>query len=330
VLTSTHFDTLLFTVGVGVIYLMIVRLLDLNEKEPLWAIAMLFVLGAGAALVLRLMVSSTLLELTVLQAAAARETARFFAVSAGLGVLALIGQSRGWSEVDGVMDGLVYGASAGLGFATGEVLAHELLFRVELPGFQPALAASLGRAALTGLADAIFGAVIGGALAAALHTRSAFARALWPVIGFGAALGCDAGHLVLSRGNALGGTQGEIRSWVGLLLPALLVFAIGILALAKEKRAIREQLREEASSGLIGDDDIELLSSTIRRQFVYLKALASGRFLRLMRLRALHNREVQLALAKQRVGTEQSARGEVKRLRAAVLELKRAERADAR
>src|SRR5262249_25070647 len=121
-----------------------------------------------------------------------------------------------------------------------------------------------------------------------------------------------------------------IRSWVGLLLPALFVFVVGILALAKEKRAIREQLPEEASSGLIGDDDLELLSSTIRRQFVYLKALASGRFLRLMRLRALPNREVELALAKQRVGAEQSARGEVKKLRAAVLELKRAERAEAR
>jgi RsiW-degrading membrane proteinase PrsW (M82 family) len=323
-LAGAHFETLLLTLGVAVIYLLLVRFLDLNEKEPLWAIGMLFVLGAGSALVLNLTVSSTLLELTVLPSAAARETARFFAVASGLGVLALLGQMRGWSEIDGVMDGLVYGACGGLGFATGEVLARDLfVVSVSLPGLEPALLTSLGRAALSGLSDGIFGAIIGAALAAALHARSAVARAALPIAGYGGAVLCHAGHIELSHGNALGGMQGLIRAWLGLLLPAVLVVLVGVFALAKEKRAIREQLAGEAAGDVVSPAELELLSSSFRRQVVYLKTLGSGRLAALLGLRALHNRQVQLALAKQRLGSRSEAAGEVDKLRAAVLELKR-------
>jgi len=324
-LAGAHLETLLLTLGVAAIYLLLVRFLDLNEKEPLWAIGMLFVFGALSALVLNLVVSSTLLELTVLPAAAARETARFFAIAAGLGVLAVLGQMRGWSEIDGVMDGLVYGACGGLGFATGEVLARDLFgVNMSLPGLEPALFTSLGRAALAGLSDGIFGAIIGAALAAALHTRSALARALLPIAGYVGAVLCHAGHIVLSHGNALGGVQGLIRAWVGLLLPALAVIVMGVLALAKEKRAIRQQLAAEAASDVVSPDELALLSSAFRRQVVYLKTLFSGRLAALFNLRALHNRQVQLALAKQRVGSRSDAALEVDKLRAAVLELKRA------
>ena len=57
---------------------------------------------------------------------------------------------------------------------------------------------------------------------------------------------------------------------------------------------------------------------------MYLKTLFSGRLAALFNLRALHNRQVQLALAKQRVGSRSDAALEVDKLRAAVLELKRA------
>lgn len=323
-LESGNLHTLVLTLGVGVLYLFLVRFLDLNEKEPLWAIGLLFLLGGAAALVLPKIVSSSVLALTVLPSAAAKEGARFGAVAAGIGALVLIGQRRGWSEVDGVMDGLVYGASGGFGFATVDALLRDLSFGGGLPGLEVRVLPSLGGAVLTGLADGVFGALIGAGLAAALHARPPAARAVLPIAGYAAAVLCHAGHAELSQGNALGGTQGAVRAWVGLLLPLALVVAMGIIALAGEKRAIREQLANEAEGGVVTADELALLLSLARRQAVYMKTLFGARIGALLQMRALHNRQVQLALAKKRADTREDARAEVERIRAAVLEMKRA------
>jgi protease PrsW len=320
--STIQFDTAALTLGVGVLYLLLVRFLDLNEKEPLWAVAMLFLLGAGAAVVLPLLVSSQVLALTVLPAAAATEGARFVAIAGGMGVLTLIGQRRGWSEIDGVMDGLVYGACGGLGFATGHILMRDISFGASV-GIEASLLPTLGRAALGGLADGVFGALIGAGLAAALHSKQPAARAVLPIGGFAAAVACHAAHLELSQGNSLSGTQGMIRAWVGLLLPVVLVIAMGVIALGAEKRAIREQLGSEAEGGVVTADDFALLTNLLRRQAVYLKALVTAQIGALMRMRAMHNRQVQLALAKKRASSDAEAAAEVDKLRAAVLDLKR-------
>src|SRR5437870_3499976 len=72
-----HADALALTVIVGVIYLAVVRFLDLNEKEPLWAIGLLFLIGAVVAFFLNLVVDSAVLELKVFEGAMAAEIARF-------------------------------------------------------------------------------------------------------------------------------------------------------------------------------------------------------------------------------------------------------------
>ncbi len=48
-----HTTTLLLTALAALGYLVVLRLVDVNEKEPLWAIGTLFALGAGTAIALR-------------------------------------------------------------------------------------------------------------------------------------------------------------------------------------------------------------------------------------------------------------------------------------
>lgn len=48
---------------VAIIYLALVRFMDLNEKEPLWAVGMMFLLGAVTATVLPLLIGYSVLEL---------------------------------------------------------------------------------------------------------------------------------------------------------------------------------------------------------------------------------------------------------------------------
>ena len=49
------------TVVVAAIYLAIVRFMDLNEKEPIWALGLMLVLGIIAAMIVDLLVRDVLL-----------------------------------------------------------------------------------------------------------------------------------------------------------------------------------------------------------------------------------------------------------------------------
>ncbi len=122
IMTSTLITTLLL----AVLYLLIVRFVDMNEKEPLWAMLLLFVLGAGGAVLVTLGLSRVLLDLRPGRRRRPSELVKFMAIGAGVGVLVAYGQRRGWEEFNGTMDGIVYGTCAGLGFGVAEQAIHQL------------------------------------------------------------------------------------------------------------------------------------------------------------------------------------------------------------
>ena len=214
---TQHAPTLALTLGMALVYLVVVRLVDLYEKEPLWAVGMLFILGALGACVLGLGVNMAVLELRVVPAVLAKELARFIAIAAGVGVLSAVAARRGWSEIDGLMDGVVYGAAGGLGFATGDVLIHDVVLGSlsslgELGSWGLSLRGA-GSVALIGLSDGVFGALMGIGFAAAVHARAPLQRFLFPLCGYLAAVLAHASYEILGRGNALGGSEGLLRRW---------------------------------------------------------------------------------------------------------------------
>ena len=128
------------------------------------------------------------LELLVLPAAAAKELGRFLAIGAGVGVLAVLGQIRGWHDFNGTMDGVVYGTTAGLGYGTGERILQELAVgALNVPGVEVGLFSGFDRAALGGLAHGVFGAIAGAGIGAAADTRSPILRGVLPAIWCGLA-----------------------------------------------------------------------------------------------------------------------------------------------
>jgi len=81
--TGSGAYALSLAVVVAAIYLALVRFMDLNEKEPLWAVGLLFSLGVVSAVVLPLLVGSVVLELSTIWGSVAEETAKFLAFAAG-------------------------------------------------------------------------------------------------------------------------------------------------------------------------------------------------------------------------------------------------------
>ncbi len=292
-------STLTTTTLVVIVYFWVVRLIDMNEKEPIWAMSMLFALGACASVALRLLAPTSLLDLTVLPAALLEELARFVAAGVGVYALTVYGRWRGWQEFNGTMDGIVYGACAGLGFAIATQVRSELIFgTVALPGAPVGLFAGFGRIALTGLTDGLYGAILGAGIGASTEARSAVSRAALPAAGMVAAVVAHAGLASLAHGDALSGTSGLIRAYAAWSLPIVAVAATVVFALRSERHAIRQQLASEVQAGVLTATDFALLQSVFARSVSYWNELLRGRLSRWLRLRQLHNRQVQLALVK--------------------------------
>jgi hypothetical protein len=299
---STHATDLAYALVVAVIYLGILRLVDLNEKEPLWAIGLLFTYGAAAAVLVHLLLGSPLLRLGVWPPAIAEETARLVAILGGAAVLGVVSQMRGWREIGGAMDGIVYGAAAGLGFATARIAIDRMILADALgPGFA-AGPATIVTTALMELRDGVFGALIGAGVGAASGTTSILKRKALPLAGWIAAVATHAAYLALARGSA--GIAAQARLWIVLFLPAIALLAVMAVALRQEKRAIRDYL---AAAGATDAVEFSRLRSPTVRAARSWSALVTGDYERGAGERTLHNRLVQLALVRQRAAREHDA-----------------------
>lgn len=320
--------TLAVTVLMAAVYVFGVRLVDFNEKEPLWAVLLLFVFGAAASAVVLLTVGGAFIALNPVPGALTVEVARFAGIGGGVGVLTLIGLRRGYSEINGLMDGVVYGSAGGLGYATGLAFTSELL----LPTSDMMVgSASLGygEIALVGLSDAVFGALMGIGFAGALEASNQLKRVVFPIGGLVAASLAHLAYDYIGTGDPFGNAA-MVRKWIALCLPLLGVVAVAIIALGGERKAIVEELEKERESGAVTDEELKVLQSWMSRQALYFGRLFRADIGGYRNLHGLHNRQVKLAMAKRKVMTETDAArkeqsaGEVARLRQAVFEIKQA------
>jgi hypothetical protein len=306
---------------VAVVFLGLIRVMDPNEKEPLWAISVVFVSGAFAGMLLPLLVSSRVLELSVWWSAVAREVATFVALAAGLAILGAVARWRGWSEVNGLMDGVVYGAAAGLGTATGAAFTLELLVGASPVGRLPSGGATPAAVVLAGLSQGLFGAITGAGFGAAVRLASPARRVAAVTGGLVGAVLCHAAYLLLAWGDSLGGGTGRLRAWLALLLPLAFVVAMAVVALRRESSLVRRELADEVGAGVVTEEDLELAARVGTRRGRYLRQLLGGDFDGWLDRRTRHNRLVQLALAKERARSapphlRSRVEGEVARLRA--------------
>ena len=226
------------------------------------------------------------------------------------------------------MDGVVYGSAGGFGFATGLSFTREILIPTEATVMATGSAVGYGEMALVGVSDGVFGALIGVGFAAAVETRTPLMRAVAALVGLaGAALA----HLLydfVAAGDPFGDAA-VMRKWVGLTLPVVGIAIVSIVALRAENRAIAEELQGEAETGAVTNDELRVLQSLMARELLYVGKLIRADVGGWSTLHRLHNRQVQLALAKRRASEERDAErrkamaAEVAHLRVAVFDLKR-------
>lgn len=239
---------------------------DRYEKEPIWLLSATFFWGAVPSIILALFVSvafSTPLQsiagpavtnttMTVLVAPPLEETAKAIALVA---IFVLLRH-----EVDSLLDGIIYGAMVGVGFA----MVENFFYFVTV--YQAEGADAWGttvflRAIVFGLNHSLFTSATGLGMAIARFSAEQSVRILAPLGGWSIAVFLHAFH---NLGASTGGLLCFIlpfTDWGGVLLLVLIV----AWALLQERNWIKDYLRDEVERGTLTPQQYQIACSTRRR-----------------------------------------------------------------
>jgi protease PrsW len=303
----------------AVIYLLFIRAIDLYEREPLRYVIPVFVWGFAVATTVSL-VFNTLFQLTLSSVTSVKTASFFTAVveapiveesSKGLALLIiffiayLMRRRTGLIEFAGVMDGIVYGAAVGFGFAIAEDLLYGLQFGPET---------FIVRRIFGGFAHASFTSLtgIGFGLIPWVHNRAL--KVVLPLLGLSGAI------LLHATFNFTATVFGPV-AYLFLLLVILTYVVVIIVWLYIERRSIRDELRDEVQAGTITPQEYAILPSYFRRKAYYAGLVFTGKLREWRTARKLHSAAVDLALAKRLALRSGSAGGtdRVRMLRQKVL-----------
>jgi protease PrsW len=305
------------------VYVAIVWRLDRYEKEPLRLLALAFIWGMAPAIILSIM-----LEVGASGAFDGETAGNLLSDAAvapiieetikGLALLAFL--VFAYRELDDVLDGIVYGAMIGLGFALTENFFY-VLGSVDESGLGTGIAVLFLRTIIFGVNHAFFTGVTGAAVGAARLTRGNAGRLLLIVAGWLLAV---LFHSVHNLGAALAESTDMaslgvsfLSDWGGILI----LFIVVALVWRKERCWIIEELADEINSGLLTGEQYVAISSTAGRQRLLARTLRQDGWTAYRRTGRLCNLLTELAFKKRQLrlmGNEPATAREIDRLRLAI------------
>ncbi len=265
------------------IYVLFIWWLDRYEKEPLWLLALAFIWGAGPAAFLSIAVEQLVspvfatLGTEGLAANLIKVAIGAPLVEESLKGIALIGLVVVfYHEFDGVLDGIIYGAMIGFGFAlTENIFGYFLpILRGETSG--AAFTFILLRTVVFGANHAFWTGITGAAVGYARLARNWWGKLLVPLGGWALAVLFHSLHNIgtsmVQQGIWFPLGVSLIVDWSGLLLLLL----VAILALRRECRWIEKGLVTEVNQGMLTVEEYDVLRSAGQRLWVQSRAFQRG------------------------------------------------------
>jgi RsiW-degrading membrane proteinase PrsW (M82 family) len=185
-------------------------------------------------------------------------------------------------EIDGVLDGIVYGGMVGVGFAfTENILYYVNVYDAGGPAQPGGLAAATGlfvmRGVMSPFAHPLFTAATGIGLALAVYSTRRLGRLLWPLLGYAVAVML---HSAWNASAMIGGGAGFLTTYVGVMMPAFaLLVGVALWIRRREGRVLATALSDLARRGWLHPAEVPWLASLRHRSTARLHALRlRGRF----------------------------------------------------
>lgn len=271
------FYSLVAAITPVLLYAGLIYWVDRYEKEPWWLLSAAFLWGAIPAAILALLFNflfSLPFYMLLNEGAADFTSAGFLApvIEESVKALALfIILIFRRHELDSPLDGIIYGAMVGMGFAMVEnVLYYVTAFGQDGGAGWNSLV--LIRGVIFGLNHALYTALTGLGIALARTDRRPLVRVGAPLMGLGAAIALHALHNVAMFGGTTAAFLfGLTFGWGGVLV----TLAIIVLALYQERRWLRTYLVDEVSLGTLTAAEYEVISSAARRNHYRLRLLVN-------------------------------------------------------
>jgi protease PrsW len=284
------------------VYLTIVLWIDRFEPEPLRMIVMTFAWGATIACFVAILLN-TIGEVIVAEELGT-EAAEVYGASFSAPVVeeaakgAVLFGIFWWKrdEFNGLIDGIVYAALVGLGFAMTENVLYYGRGAAE-EGIAGAVVTFVVRGVMSPFAHPVFTAMTGIGLGLAVGSRSRTFRLAAPLVGLGVAMALH------SLWNTSAGAGLFLGVYVLIMVP--IFFALwGVIAfgLRREARVIASELR-----GLLPDNEVAALSSLKARRRARRAAAARGGKAAKRAMRDLQQVAAELAFHRQQRRTDHVA-----------------------
>jgi RsiW-degrading membrane proteinase PrsW (M82 family) len=199
-------------------------------------------------------------------------------------------------EFDDALDGIIYGALVGFGFAMTENVFYFFGAWTDGGWTQWSVVVFL-RAVIFGLNHAFFTSLTGLGLGIARLSRSALVRWIAPIAGLSAAIffhGVHNAGIALAQLSCAAPLISLTSDWGGVWI----VFIVILLGWTQEKQWMRNELAEEVSTGLITSADYAMACSYRERIAKQMDALLSGDWDRARRLSRFTSLLTELAFKK--------------------------------
>lgn len=309
------------------IYVSIAWWLDRYEKEPWWLLALTFLWGAVPAIIFAL-IAELLLDIPI-RALVIGDGAVLIAAAVGAPVAEELFKAIPLlaiflihpREFDGLMDGLLYGALVGFGFAMTENVFY-FIGAFSEGGLGDFAAVVFLRAVIFGLNHALFSSMFGLGLGFARYAGSAMVRWLAPGVGLLLAIllhgihnffvSVESSLYLISLGS----------DWLGVLLWLMLVYLAG----REEARWIRQELANEVKDGLLTPEQARAAARYRSRVRARIAALQEHGFGYAHKLGRLYSLAAELAFRKRQLHVEGNSHDNVdvvRRLREQIRHLRR-------
>lgn len=255
-------------------YIAIIYWVDRYEKEPWWLLTATFFWGAVPSILFAFVFNALFsLPLFLLLGDELGEifSASFVApiVEESIKGLAILGIFIFWRhEIDSPLDGIIYGAMVGLGFALVENVVY--FVSVYQEGGLEAWGINIFlRSIVFGLNHALFSAMTGLGIAIARLTTNSALKIAAPIAGWSTAVFLHFLHnFTVSFGNLLCFVA-LFSNWGGLLLTLVII----LWALLQERRWLRQYLAEEVALGYLTTGQYEIACSGRKRTRAQTNAL---------------------------------------------------------
>jgi protease PrsW len=261
------------------LYLMLVLWIDRYESEPLWMLATAFFWGALVAVFIALLfnTASSLMVAVITESMEAGQafgaviSAPIVEETAKALILFILFFKK--DEFDGVVDGIVYAAMAGLGFAMTENVQYYGRAVME-SGSGGLTAVFILRGTLSPFAHPLFTSMTGIGLGLSRQSHSTFVKLVMPVLGLLTAI---AMHAIWNGSVVVFGGLGFLFAYLVIMVPAFVIMlAVIFLALRREGQVVQQFLHPDMQGGFLTKQEYDRLCTVRGRMGASFNALSRG------------------------------------------------------